>query len=226
MEAQFNNPETSDVQIKLIDPAGNFNILSLHRNILSSRSEFFERMFQSGMREGRQKIIEVQVPDLEEAVKLLRWMYSGDYLPPKETEELAEMWLIKIGQDPNYPGKRSVFKHLKGDWKKRGYLNYRYNRIIKYESELTSLISSFSLMGFEDGKVLIRIGFNPRDEQIIMCYLSKFGIDVGNIATYYFQSNNISEIRTLAKSIVENNTFEKRDLSLISKVSEEIKNQS
>lgn len=221
MESQFNDPNTSDVQLKLIDPDRNSTILFLHRKILSAQSEFFERMFQSGMREAKEEILTLEVPDLEVAIELLKWLYAKEGYLPREAEELAEMWLI---MDPTYPGERGIFEHTKGDWEKRHYPGYEYNRILEYRTDSDSLISDFTLFGFKNVSSEIHIEFYWKNKDIVKNYLARFGIRVKEIASYYLQSRDISEIEILTDLVVRNNFFKKEDISMIFKVLSQIKN--
>ncbi|KAM9953609.1 hypothetical protein ACTFIR_008695 [Dictyostelium discoideum] len=68
----FNNPVYSDIAFKLLDGS----LLLSHKNILSSRCQKFEGMFQNDMKESQSK--EIEIVNYEPAVfrKMIEYLYS------------------------------------------------------------------------------------------------------------------------------------------------------
>ncbi len=204
MEAQFNNPTYSDIQIKLIDSLENSTVLSLHRVILASKSEFFDRMFQSGMREAEQKTVEVQVSDLEEAIELLKWMYSGERIPPSETEELVRMWLIGNIIDPEYPEPRGNFR-----------VSYIGEDTLIFISKTPSSIDQVNFLFDEQNGIQIGIVYERKNSRRIKEYLRGRDIESEIPNTGVYMTKTIKEVSILSNILLNNNNFSQEDVKRI-----------
>merc|ERR1712110_918005 len=62
----------------------------VHRLVLSMASKFFERMFESDMKEARCKEVELKNIELETLKPLLIYMYKDEI----DDKDLADVWLV------------------------------------------------------------------------------------------------------------------------------------
>lgn len=135
MESQFNDSEFSDVTLDLINAETKENkLLYSHKVVLAGHSDFFQRLFQPGFMKANQCKVNIEVPDIETAERLIRWMYTKDRFIPEECRSLAEMWLIKslIVEEIPYPGIQGEFIHEEGNWEVKIYSGLTLNREISY----------------------------------------------------------------------------------------------
>jgi hypothetical protein len=106
----YDNEKFSDVTLVVGDKK-----IAAHRNILSARSEYFARMFDSDFKESKDKIVKIQ-EDNEELFKLLiKLIYTNDY---SELSYEIAMDLIILAQKYNFPNlikscSRIIFENLK-----------------------------------------------------------------------------------------------------------------
>ena len=230
MESQFNHLEFSDVILDLINPeTKEQKFLYSHKVVLAGHSDFFRRLFQPGFKESNQEKVRVEVPDIEMATELIRWMYTKDRFVPMDTRPLAEMWLMKcmnIEEIP-YPGVQGEFIHEEGNWDTEINSGSRLNREISYHSITpNSMIKKLSIYGYTDGNIRVGINFptsilHEASEDVINelnAYMQKHNINMGvdRLTGFYISpSYNPKQAKSLAEIVTKHNHFGKEDLDVI-----------
>ncbi len=89
--------------------------IAAHRNILSARSEYFARMFDSDFKESKDKIVKIQGENEDLFRKMIKLIYSNDF--SELTYDVA-MDLIILAQKYNFPNlikscSKIIFENLK-----------------------------------------------------------------------------------------------------------------
>jgi hypothetical protein len=89
--------------------------ISAHRNILSARSEYFARMFDSDFKESKDKIVRIQEENEDLFKLLIKLIYSNDF---SELNYDIAMDLIILAQKYNFPNlitacSKIIFENLK-----------------------------------------------------------------------------------------------------------------
>lgn len=178
MEKYFNNETYSDIKIRLIDPDQKEIILTLHKVILAGSGEFFDRMFRVEMSEIKEETIRIDVSDLEIAVKLLKWIYSGEKFHPIETDELAKQWLIGDDlRDIEYPGPRGRFMKIHNTWYEADR-NILIKKYIIYKSNSASSVRQITFNGSSRKEVTIHIEYLEENAEKLKRYLSGHNIRI------------------------------------------------
>lgn len=71
-------------------------VIRIHRSLLINISPFFGKLFQKRSTRVTKSIVEIQVPNLEIASKLIEWIRDKTPYLPEGTEKLAKVWLFFI----------------------------------------------------------------------------------------------------------------------------------
>lgn len=214
-QSLFNSREFSDIQLKLIQSDGKERIIYAHKAILANDNPFFRALFLSNFRESRANIVNITVPDIDIALKLIEWMYSKEPFIPTNAGELAQAWLI-VEQEKEipYPGVKAKFILIQ-DTEESGSIV----RELGYRSVIdNSSIKSFELLKYSDGDIRIIYRFSRRDTDLQQ-YLEHYGISLGRYELHiggnlaYF--GQIEKTKTITKLIIVNNSFSPTEIERI-----------
>lgn len=159
-------PHLSDLELVLRDPIGQTRTLPVHRVVLAMNSEFFQSMLTGSFRESHQHQIVVEVPDIDKAVKLIKWFYTRTPIISIETIELAEQWLVRgvfITPTIKCPGKTGTFvrciEQFPSEWELKNWPKVKFWEIMFKATSAESMIHNLHLRMDTGGYVQVGIKF-------------------------------------------------------------------
>jgi len=226
MDSLYNQSDFSDVTLILIDQSTHEKkSIHAHKAILANCSEYFRGLFSSKFKEGLQHTIEIEVPTVDLAIKLIQHLYSKHVLPVK-FRELADMWLISsVGNEKiKYPGPSANFVYGEGRWDERSSVVYKlwYGnpiRNITYRSITpNSAVYRFTIYESETTykERRCKIYINKNRCVNIHDYLIQYGVDT--VAYSQYETYSEYETRTIIELLIRNNFFEDRDIQQINEI--------
>jgi hypothetical protein len=233
-------PNFSDVDLILRDPTGQTKTLPVHKVILAMNSEFFRVMLTGSFRESNERSITMEVPDVDEAVKLVSWFYTRNHSQtsdfPVDIMELAEQWLVPsiIGPVPStipYPWAPADFVNngVSEDWttgnlwESEDGVTFPTFGGASYKTQ-TSILTDLEISS--NGQLRVTLRFKglrdntPRSElEKLQDYLQQYGFNLDYTNMYYGNYSSLQinqqQQRLLAQLILRNNNFSATDREFI-----------
>ncbi|GBM15119.1 Speckle-type POZ protein B [Araneus ventricosus] len=86
-KTMLENPVNSDVSLQVGDER-----IPAHWSILCSRSPYFKKMFDSGMRERVQNSVTIADLSLDTVKKLIQFLYTADFVEKDDLKELFDLY--------------------------------------------------------------------------------------------------------------------------------------